>query len=128
MSFQSTMKALSDPIRREILDMLKKDRLSAGQICEKFEKDNGLFYEPSQIIVSNGAKHSIFNACYALLDEGDEVIIPEPYWLTYPEVVKVCGGVPVYLPCKKENKYKRSINLGGSFHFHITLLHKACGW
>lgn len=77
-------------------------------ICEKFKKDNGLDYEPSQIIVSNGAKHSIFNACYAILDEGDEVIIPEPYWLTYPEVVKVCGGVPKYLSCKKENKYKFS--------------------
>ena len=75
-------------------------------ICEKFKKDNGLDYEPSQIIVSNGAKHSIFNACYALLDEGDEVIIPEPYWLTYPEVVKVCGGVVKPLPCTKENKYK----------------------
>ena len=77
-------------------------------ICEKFEKDNGLSYEPSQIIVSNGAKHSIFNACYAVLEEGDEVIIPEPYWLTYPEVVKVCGATPKYLPCKKENKYKFS--------------------
>ncbi|MBQ7368518.1 MAG: pyridoxal phosphate-dependent aminotransferase [Clostridia bacterium] len=75
-------------------------------ICEKFEKDNGLSYEPSQIIVSNGAKHSIFNACYALLEEGDEVIIPAPYWLTYPEVVKVCGATPVYLECKKENKFK----------------------
>ncbi len=77
-------------------------------ICEKFKRDNGLEYEPSQIIVSNGAKHSIFNACYALLDEGDEVIVPQPYWLTYPEVVKVVGGVPKYLPCKKENKYKFS--------------------
>ena len=77
-------------------------------ICEKLEKDNGLSYEPSQIIVSNGAKHSIFNVCYALLDAGDEVIIPAPYWLTYPEVVKVCGGTPVYLQCKKENKYKFS--------------------
>ncbi len=75
-------------------------------VCDKFKKDNGLDYEPSQIIVSNGAKHSIFNACYAVLDEGDEVIIPSPYWLTYPEVVKVCGGVVKYLPCKKENKYK----------------------
>ncbi len=75
-------------------------------ICEKFKRDNGLDYEPSQIIVSNGAKHSIFNACYALLNEGDEVIIPAPYWLTYPEVVKVVGGVPQYLYCKKENKYK----------------------
>ena len=77
-------------------------------ICEKFQKDNGLTYEPSQIIVSNGAKHSIFNACYAVLEEGDEVIIPTPYWLTYPEVVKVCGATPVYLECKKENKFKFS--------------------
>ena len=77
-------------------------------ICEKFEKDNGLVYEPSQIIVSNGAKHSIFNACYAVLEEGDEVIIPAPYWLTYPEVVKVCGAMPVYIDCKKENKFKFS--------------------
>lgn len=77
-------------------------------ICEKFKKDNGLEYEPSQIIVSNGAKHSIFNACYAVLEEGDEVIIPAPYWLTYPEVVKVCGAKPVYLNCKKENKFKFS--------------------
>ena len=75
-------------------------------ICEKFKKDNGLDYEPSQIIVSNGAKHSIFNACYAVLDEGDEVIIPAPYWLTYPEVVKVCGATPVYINCTKENKFK----------------------
>ena len=75
-------------------------------ICEKFQRDNNLSYEPSQIIVSNGAKHSIFNACYAVLEEGDEVIIPAPYWLTYPEVVKVCGATPVYLECKKENKFK----------------------
>ena len=77
-------------------------------ICDKFKKDNGLDYEPSQIIVSNGAKHSIFNACYAVLEEGDEVIIPAPYWLTYPEVVKVCGATPVYIDCKKENKFKFS--------------------
>lgn len=75
-------------------------------ICEKFARDNGLTYEPSQIIVSNGAKHSIFNVCYALVDEGDEVIIPTPYWLTYPEVVKTCGGVPVYVEGRKENKFK----------------------
>ena len=77
-------------------------------ICEKLERENGISYEPSQIIVSNGAKHSIFNVCYAILDEGDEVIIPAPYWLTYPEVVKVCGGVPKYLYGKKENKFKFS--------------------
>ena len=75
-------------------------------ICDKFARDNGLEYEPSQIIVSNGAKHSIFNVCFALLDPGDEVIIPAPYWLTYPEVVKVCGGVPVIVEASKKNHFK----------------------
>ena len=56
--------------------------------------------------MSSGAKHSIFNVCFALLDEGDEVIIPAPYWLTYPEVVKVCGGVPVVVKAKKSNGFK----------------------
>ena len=71
-------------------------------ICKKLLKENGLSYRPEQVVVSNGAKHSVFNVCFTLLDEGDEVIIPEPYWLTYPEVVKVCGGVVKALPCKKE--------------------------
>lgn len=75
-------------------------------ICDKFLRDNNLEYEPSQIIVSNGAKHSIFNVCFALLDEGDEVIIPAPYWLTYPEVVKVCGGVPVIVKASKKTGFK----------------------
>ncbi len=75
-------------------------------ICEKFRRDNGLDYEPSEVIVSDGAKHSIFNACFAVLEEGDEVIIPAPYWLTYPEVVKVCGGVPAYIECRKEAGFK----------------------
>ena len=75
-------------------------------VCEKFRRENGLDYEPSQIIVSNGAKHSIFNVCYALVDEGDEVIIPAPYWLTYPEAVKTCGGVPVFVEGAKENAFK----------------------
>lgn len=75
-------------------------------ICSKFRRDNGLEYEPSQIIVSNGAKHSIFNVCFALIEEGDEVIIPAPYWLTYPEVVKVCGGVPVFVKASKRSGFK----------------------
>ena len=66
-------------------------------ICKKLKDDNGLDYEPSQIIVSNGAKHSIFNAVFAVINEGDEVLIPKPYWLTYPEFVKSCGCVPVFV-------------------------------
>ncbi len=75
-------------------------------ICSKLKRDNGLEYEPSQIVVSNGAKHSIFNVCYALVDEGDEVVIPSPYWLTYPEIVKSCGGVPVYIKASKKTGFK----------------------
>lgn len=66
-------------------------------ICEKLKADNGLDYEPSQIIVSLGAKHSIYNAVLATIDPGDEVIIPAPYWVSYPEIVKMADGVPVYV-------------------------------
>ena len=76
-------------------------------ICEKLKKDNGIDYEPSQIIVSNGAKHSIFNVCFAVVEPGDEVIIPAPYWLTYPELVRVCGGVPVFVKADKEQGFKK---------------------
>lgn len=71
-------------------------------ICKKFLEDNGLKYELSQIIVSNGAKHSLYNAMLALVDEGDEVIIPSPYWLTYPELVKMCGGIPVFVDTQED--------------------------
>ncbi len=77
-----------------------------GRIAEKFKAEQGLDYALSQIIVSSGAKHSIFNAMFALVEEGDEVIIPAPYWLTYPEVVKVCGGKSVFVEGRKENHFK----------------------
>ena len=75
-------------------------------VCKKFKEENGLDYEPSQIVISNGAKHSIFNAVFATIDPGDEVIIPSPYWLTYPEVVKCCGGVPVFVTTTRESGFK----------------------
>ena len=74
-------------------------------ICAKLKRDNGLDYTPKQIVVSNGAKHSLHNVCQALIEEGDEVIIPAPYWLTYPELVKIAGGVPVYVDCAAENGF-----------------------
>ena len=74
-------------------------------ICGKLERENGLHYAPDEIVVSNGAKHSLFNACMAILDEGDEVIIPAPYWVTYPELVRMAGGVPVFVETKSENGY-----------------------
>ena len=75
-------------------------------ICQKLKNDNALDYEPSNIVVSNGAKHSLFNAFMAILNPGDEVIIPSPYWLSYPELVKMAGGVPVYVETKPENSFK----------------------
>ena len=73
-------------------------------ICKKLKEDNGLEYTPDQIVVSNGAKQSLWNILYTLLDEGDEVIILAPYWLTYAELVRLAGGVPVEVRCTTEIK------------------------
>ena len=75
-------------------------------ICQKFKSDNALDYTPAQIVVSNGGKHSLFNAFMAIINPGDEVIIPAPYWLSYPELVKMAGGVPVIVQTKPENNFK----------------------
>ncbi|HSI84857.1 MAG: pyridoxal phosphate-dependent aminotransferase [Candidatus Methylacidiphilales bacterium] len=75
-------------------------------ISEKLKRDNKLDYKPSQIIVNCGAKHSCYNALLAVLEPGDEVIIPAPYWLSYPEMVKLVGAVPVVVQTKAENGYK----------------------
>ncbi|NLL73813.1 MAG: pyridoxal phosphate-dependent aminotransferase [Clostridiales bacterium] len=74
-------------------------------ICEKF-KYNNINYEPNQIIVSNGGKHSLTNVFSAILNPGDEVIIPAPYWLSYPEIVKLADGVPVFIKAGKSQSYK----------------------
>ncbi|HLH79891.1 MAG TPA: pyridoxal phosphate-dependent aminotransferase [Chthonomonas sp.] len=74
-------------------------------VVEKLARDNGLHYKPSQIIVSCGAKHSLYNIMQALLDPGDEVIIPVPYWVTYPEQVKLAEGVPVFVQTDPKNDF-----------------------
>lgn len=79
-------------------------------ICGKLARDNGLQYEPSQIVVSNGAKHSLFNTFQTLLNPGDEVIIPAPYWVSYPELVKIADGTPVLVPTSEENDFKMRID------------------
>ncbi|MGG2066340.1 pyridoxal phosphate-dependent aminotransferase [Bacillus sp. S14(2024)] len=76
------------------------------EIIKKFERDQGISYEPSQVIVCNGAKHALYTLFQVLLDEGDEVIIPTPYWVSYPEQVKLAGGEPVYVEGLEENNYK----------------------
>lgn len=75
-------------------------------ICRKFENDNNLDYSPEEIIVSCGAKHSIFNAILTLCHEDDEVILPSPYWVSYPEMIKVAGAKPVILKATPENNFK----------------------
>lgn len=75
-------------------------------IANKLERENGLHYEPKQILVSNGAKQSLFNVFQALIDKGDEVIIPSPYWVTYPELVAYSGGSNVFIETNEQNGFK----------------------
>lgn len=75
-------------------------------IIEKFKKDNHLDYSPAQIVVSCGAKHCLFNLIQALVDTGDEVIVPAPYWVSYPEMVKIAGGVARIVQTQAANSFK----------------------
>ena len=75
-------------------------------IAGKLKRENGLTYDPKDIIASNGAKHSLFNLFQALINEGDEVIIPAPYWVTYPEQVKYASGIPVIIDTDEINNFK----------------------
>ncbi|WHY75850.1 pyridoxal phosphate-dependent aminotransferase [Neobacillus sp. WH10] len=77
-------------------------------IIKKFEQDQGLTYKPNEIIVGNGAKHILYTLFQVLLNDGDEVIIPSPYWVSYPEQVKLAGGVPVYIKGHEQNQFKIS--------------------
>lgn len=79
-------------------------------ICNKLKRDNGLDYTPAEIVVSNGAKHSLVNAFSAILNPGDEVIIPTPYWVSYPEMVKLADGVPVYVHTTEEDNFKFKVS------------------
>lgn len=75
-------------------------------IVEKFKRDNGLEYTMDQVVVSTGAKQSLANVVLSLVDPGDEVILPAPFWVSYEEIVKVAGGIPVVLPTSIDNDYK----------------------
>ncbi|KJF28845.1 pyridoxal phosphate-dependent aminotransferase [Clostridium aceticum] len=75
-------------------------------ICEKLLRDNDLSYNPENIIVSNGGKHSLYNIFQAICNPGDEVIIPTPYWVTYPESVKMADATPVFIECTEENEFR----------------------
>jgi aspartate aminotransferase len=75
-------------------------------ICRKFKRDNNLEYKPSQIVVSTGAKQSLYNIAQVMLNDGDEVILPAPYWVSYYEIIKLSGGVPVEVRTTVENDFK----------------------
>lgn len=72
----------------------------------KFETENGIPTDPAQVLISVGGKHSIFNALMSIVDEGDEVILPAPYWTSYPELVRLAGGTPVVIRTSPEKRYK----------------------
>lgn len=75
-------------------------------IIEKFQRDNGLSYQPNQILVSCGGKQSFFNMALALLNAGDEVVIPAPYWVSYPDMVRIAEGTPVIVETEQSNRFK----------------------
>lgn len=75
-------------------------------ICNKFKRENGIIYSPSQITVGTGAKQVLYNAIMATVNPGDEVIIPAPYWVSYPDIVALAGGTSVFVECSSENNFK----------------------
>ncbi len=75
-------------------------------ICRKFKRDNNLEYKPSNIVVSTGAKQSLYNIAQVMLNDGDEVILPAPYWVSYFEIIKMSGGIPVEVPTSVETDFK----------------------
>jgi aspartate aminotransferase len=75
-------------------------------ICRKFKRDNNLDYKPANIVVSTGAKQSLYNIAQCMINEGDEVILPAPYWVSYFEIIKMAGGIPVEVPTSVESDFK----------------------
>lgn len=92
-------------------------------VSDKFKRDNGLSYQLNQILVSVGGKQSIYNLCQAFINPGDEVLIPAPYWVSYPDIVLLAGGIPVILPTTSEAHYKITPEqLAASINSHTKLL------
>ena len=107
-----TPQHIKDACAKALADGFTKYTPAAGipelrqAVADKFKRDNNLSYKPSQIIVSCGGKHSCFNVIFATCEEGDEVIIPAPYWLSYPEMVKLAGATPVILQTSDQTEFK----------------------
>jgi aspartate aminotransferase len=109
---QDTPQHIKDAAAKALADGFTKYTPSSGipelraAIAEKLQKENGVAYKPSQVIVNCGAKHSCYNAILATCNAGDEVIIPAPYWLSYPEMVKLAGALPVIIETSEANGFK----------------------
>ncbi len=107
-----TPQHIKDAAIRAITDGYTKYTPASGTIelkkavCKKFKEENGLDYTPSNIVVSNGAKHSLLNALGAIVDPGDEVLFSAPYWVSYKEMVLLSDGIPLVLPTKEEKHFK----------------------
>jgi len=107
-----TPQHIKDAAAQALADGFTKYTPSSGipelrqAVADKFQRDYGVEYEPSQIIVNCGGKHSCFNVIYATCEAGDEVIIPAPYWLSYPEMAKLAGAKPVILDTTDETEFK----------------------
>ena len=107
-----TPQHIKDACAKALADGFTKYTPAAGipelrqAIADKFQRENGLTYKPSQVIVSCGGKHSCYNVILATCQEGDEVIIPAPYWLSYPEMVKLAGAKPVILETSDKTEFK----------------------
>lgn len=107
-----TPQHIKDAAAKALADGFTKYTPSSGipelrqAVADKFKRDNGLEYKPSQVIISCGGKHSCYNVILAVAEEGDEVIIPSPYWLSYPEMVKLAGAKPVILETSDKTEFK----------------------
>src|SRR3989442_4657181 len=107
-----TPQHIKDPAAKALADGFRKYTPASGipelrqAIADKFKRENGLTYKPSQIIVSCGGKHSCYNVIIATCEEGDEVIIPAPYWLSYPEMVKLASATPGIGQTTDETEFK----------------------
>ena len=106
---EAAVQACQDPKNHKYTPAGGLPELRAA-VAAKTARDSGYVVEPSQVLITNGAKHAIYNAFAALLDDGDEVIVPAPYWTTYPEVVGVNGGVPVIVPTDESTGFRAGVD------------------
>ncbi|MBI2429415.1 MAG: aminotransferase class I/II-fold pyridoxal phosphate-dependent enzyme, partial [Ignavibacteriales bacterium] len=109
-----TPRHIKDAAIKAIEENFTKYTINAGipelrtAIANKLQRDNNVSVEPSQILVSNGAKHSVYNALQAICNKGDEVIVPAPYWVSYPEMVKLVDAVPAIIKTTEKTDFKIS--------------------